>query len=284
MAGGFFLSRMMPMSLCSPQTRLFAGEVLAAYQGRRQIPPLTQLEPTFSTEDAQRVSHEITRRRVAAGAKVIGRKIGFTNRTIWDEYGVYSPIWGPVYDTTYRDVDGPAELSLATVVEPRIEPEIVFGFKTMVEPGMDERAILGTIGWVAHGFEIVQSLFPGWKFQGADCTAAFGLHGALVCGPRTPVTGDAERWLADLTSFAITLSKNGEAVDRGIAANVLDGPLSAVRHLAGVLAKDPEASPIGPGEIITTGTVTRAFPIAAGEEWSTMVEGLPVQPMRLKFV
>ncbi len=166
---------------------------------------------------------------------------------------------GPVYDTTFRDVDGPTTVSIAHLVEPRIEPEIVLGFKAPVTAGMDERAILGAVGWVAHGFEIVQSLFPGWRFQGADCQAAFGLHGALFCGPRTPVEGDAEGWLKALTTFAITLSRNGERIDHGIAANVLDGPLSAVKHLAGVLAADRQATPIAAGEIITTGTVTRAF-------------------------
>ncbi|MGQ3357113.1 MAG: 2-keto-4-pentenoate hydratase [Phreatobacter sp.] len=272
------------MSLCSSQTRMFADAVLAAYRGRRQMPPLTQAEPTFAVADGEKVGHEVARRRVAAGERIIGRKIGFTNRTIWAEYGVFSPIWGPVYDSTFHDVDGPAEAAIGHLVEPRIEPEIVLGFKAPVTADMDERAILGAVGWVAHGFEIVQSLYPGWVFQGADCQAAFGLHGALFCGPRTAVAGDAESWMAALTGFAITLFRNGERVDRGIAANVLDGPLSAVRHLAGVLAADPQATPIAAGEIITTGTVTRAFPIAPGESWSTEVEGLDVKPMSLSFV
>ncbi|WP_296576266.1 hydratase [Phreatobacter sp.] len=272
------------MSLCSSQTRMFADEVLAAYRTGRQITPLTRLEPTFAVADGERVGHEVARRRVAAGETVIGRKIGFTNRTIWEEYGVYSPIWGPVYDKTFHDVAGPAHAAIGHLVEPRIEPEIVLGFRAPVTAQMDERAILACVGWVAHGFEIVQSLFPGWVFQGADCQAAFGLHGALHCGPRTPVEGDSDAWMAALTGFAVTLYRDGEMVDRGIAANVLDGPLSAVRHLAGVLAADREASPIAAGEIITTGTVTRAFPIAAGETWSTQVEGIAVQPMRLSFV
>ena len=272
------------MSLCSSQTRLYAGEVLAAYDACRQISPLTSIEPTFSTEDAQKVAHEVTRLRVARGERVIGRKIGFTNRTIWDEYGVYAPIWGPVYDTTYRAVAGPAEAPLSHLVEPRIEPEIVFGFKAGVTPDMDERAILASIDWIAHGFEIVQSLFPGWQFQGADCTAAFGLHGALHCGPAVPVTGPAEPWLERLATATIALSKDGVVVDCGVLSNVLDGPLSAVRHLAGVLAADAQARPIAAGEIITTGTVTRAFPVAPGETWSTVVEGLALAPMSLRFV
>jgi 2-oxo-3-hexenedioate decarboxylase len=272
------------MSLCSPQTRQFADEILSAYDRRRQIPPLTRLEPTFSGDDAQKVSHEIRRRRVARGETVIGRKIGFTNRTIWDEYGVHAPIWGPVYDTTFTAADGPAEAPIGHLLEPRIEPEIVFGFKADVAAGMDETAILGAIGWVAHGFEIVQSLYPGWLFQGADCTAAFALHGALYCGPKLAVTGDPAPWLRALTELTITLSRNGTEIDRGVASNVLDGPLSAIRHLAGVLARDPDAEPIRAGEIITTGTVTRAFPVTPGERWTTVVEGLPLAPMALTFV
>ncbi|WP_439574411.1 2-keto-4-pentenoate hydratase [Phreatobacter sp.] len=272
------------MSLCRSQTRDFADIIVSTWQQGRQISPLTEAEPTFDMADATRVGHEVMRRRMAAGEVPVGRKIGFTNRTIWDEYGVHAPIWGPVYDRTLRMVDGPADLSLAGLVEPRIEPEIVFGFRSAVSADMDEVAILDAVDWVAHGFEIVQSLFPGWRFAGADCQAAFGLHGALVCGPKVPVTGDRQRWLKDLTDFAITLSRDGERMDRGLGTNVLDGPLSAIRHLAGVLAADPEASPVGPGEVITTGTVTRAFPIAAGETWTTGIEGLDVAPMRLRLV
>jgi 2-oxo-3-hexenedioate decarboxylase len=272
------------MTLCASQTGLFADAVLSAWRGRRQIAPLSALEPTFDMRDGEKVAHEVARRRMAAGERMVGRKIGFTNRTIWDEYKVYSPIWGPVYDTTFRDVAGPAEIAIGHLVEPRIEPEIVLGFKAPVTPAMDERAILACVGWVAHGFEIVQSLFPGWVFQGSDCQAAFGLHGALLCGPRTPVNGDADRWMTALTSFSITIARDGEVLDRGVAANVLDGPLSAVRHLAGVLAADPQATPIAAGEIITTGTVTRAFPIGPGEDWSTTVDGIDVQPMRLRLV
>lgn len=272
------------MSSSSSQTALFADAVLSAYRSRRQIAPLSAMEPNFTVRDGEKVAHEVARRRVVAGERIVGRKIGFTNRTIWDEYKVYSPIWGPVYDTTFRDVSGPTEATIGHLVEPRIEPEIILGFKGPVTAAMDERAILGAVGWVAHGFEVVQSLFPGWVFQGSDCQAAFGLHGALFCGPRTPVEGDPESWLKALTTFAITIARNGETLDRGVAANVLDGPLSAIRHLAGVLDADPQATPIAAGEVITTGTVTRAFPIAPGEEWSTTVEGIDVQPMRLRLI
>lgn len=69
--------------------------------------------------------------------------------------------------------DLPGALDLAPFVEARIEPEIAFGLRAAPEPGMDERALLDCVAWVAHGFEIVQSLYPGWRFTAADTVAAF---------------------------------------------------------------------------------------------------------------
>ena len=127
-------------------------------------------------------------KRLARGERVLGRKIGFTNRTIWAEYGVYAPMWGYVYDRTVRNLaDIGGAFPLAGLCEPRIEPEIVFGLSRAPSQGMDDAALIGCVEWVAHGFELVQSIFPNWKFSPADTVAANGLHGALLIGPRHPV-------------------------------------------------------------------------------------------------
>lgn len=272
------------MSLCSPLTRDLADAILASAATRTQIGPITAAEPSFTPEDGQRVSHEITRRRIAQGWREIGRKIGFTNRTIWDEYGVHQPIWGPVWAETFTAVEGPAEASIAHLVEPRIEPEIVLGFRAKVEPDMNERAIMDAVDWVAHGFEIVQSLYPAWKFQAADCIAAFALHGHLFRGPPLPVEGRREVLFEALSTFSIRLFKDGEEMDRGVAKNVLDGPLSAIRHIAGVIAADTQTRSISAGETITTGTLTRAFSVAKGERWTTQFEGIALKGMDLRFI
>jgi 2-oxo-3-hexenedioate decarboxylase len=141
---------------------------------------------------------------------------------------------------------------------------------------MDEAAILGCLAWVAHGIEIVQSIFPGWRFAAPDTVAAFALHGKYIVGPRIPVRRDV---LEPLARFEIALSRDGAAVDRGRAADVLGGPLSALRHLVEMRIDPPLAS----GEIVTTGTVTRAFPVAPGERWSTRVEGLPLPGLAMRF-
>src|SRR5262245_617090 len=143
-----------------------ASAAFAALDSGRQIAPFSSRLGSFSLDDAYRVTDAVRRLREARGERVVGRKIGFTNRTIWAEYGVCAPIWGFVYDRTVRDLaDIGDPFFLSGLAEPRIEPEIVFGLATAPEPDMDEAALLTCVNWVAHGFELVQSIFPDWKFE-----------------------------------------------------------------------------------------------------------------------
>lgn len=260
-----------------------AQRALDALQTRTAIAPFSNDDPSFDLVGAYRTAAVIATARRARGETPVGWKIGFTNRTIWDEYGVHAPIYGPLYDSTVTHVAGPAQLSIGHLLEPRIEPEIVFRLKKTPAPDMDEEALVGCLDGVAHGFEIVQSIFPGWRFKAADTVAAFGLHGAEVVGPFTPMPGwrTPQEWRKLLERFSITLFKDGIEIDRGIADNVLGGPLSALRHFVGEIARDPDQEMPGPGMIISTGTITRAFPIAPGESWTTRVEGLVVANMSL---
>ncbi len=268
------------MTVAPPDHEAIAAEALEAMDGVRQIAPFSARYPGLTLEDAYRILARLCEVRTARGERVIGRKIGFTNRTIWAEYGVYAPMWGFVFDATVRDLPPPRQaaqhpLTLALFAEPRIEPEIVFRLAAAPSPDMDETALFGCIDWVAQGFEIVQSVFPGWKFTPVDTVIANGLHGALLLAPRHPAGfGSATDWVSNLACFEIDLLRDGTVVDRGHAANVLDGPLSALRHLVGLLARDPVNSPLAPGDIVTTGTLTRAFPISPGESWGTRLHGI----------
>jgi 2-oxo-3-hexenedioate decarboxylase len=148
---------------------------------------------------------------------------------------------------------------------------------------MGERALLESIDWVAHGFEIVQSIFPGWKFSAPDTVAAFGLHGALLIGPRHSIAAHAEDWSRTLSTFEIHLKRNGTVVDHGRATNVLGGPVSALRYLIDILARDQINPPLAAGEIVTTGTLTRALPASGGETWTTELTGVALDGISVRF-
>ncbi len=168
----------------------------------------------------------------------VGRKIGFTNRTLWSLFGVDRPMWAHIWSrTVVFAADNEASMSLNGLVQPRIEPEVVFKLRTAPPPDVDAIDILRSVEWMAPGFEIVHCHFPGWNFRLADCIADFGLHGALVVGTPVVIDDDNRAAVAEqLPAFKLTLSRDASVVDRGVGGNVLDGPAHALSHLIRVLA------------------------------------------------
>jgi 2-oxo-3-hexenedioate decarboxylase len=248
-----------------------ATRLLDAFERSTQIAPLTAKDRDFDVDRAYDVLHRLHGRRLAQGWRPLGRKIGFTNRTIWPRYGVYQPMWSFVWDRTVTFArQGRAMCPLSGLMEPRIEPEVVFRLKGPIPPGDDVERVLAATEWLAPGFEIVHSVFPGWKFTAPDCTAAFGLHGRLTVGEPLAVTDRNRAALARLLStFTLTLRRGDEVIDTGVGANVLDNPANAILHLRDVLAGHPQFPPLAAGEIVTTGTVTDAWPVVPGEVWTS---------------
>jgi len=262
-------------------TVAIATELLDALDGNTLIGTITGRDSAFDAGAAYLVSAEILRRRRARGEKPIGRKVGFTNRMIWAEYGVSAPIWACVYDSTVTYVAEPrASLAIGHLAQPRIEPEIVLHFKCAPPATANERDLLASLDWIAHGYEIVQCHFPNWKFRAADTIAAFGLHGALVVGPQRPVEGLADV-IDALRTFTITLAKNGNVEAHGGGSNVLESPLFAAAHLLRLLKDQQQFEPIQAGELVTTGTLTSPGAIRAGETWQTELSGIELPGLRL---
>lgn len=233
---------------------------------------------------ARRIAARIRDVRLAQGDRVAGRKIGFSNTRIWPVYGVDRPIWGHVWSSTRLDGTGPDPLvDLSGLPEPRIEPEIVLSLCRAPEPAMDDAALLDCIDAVAPGFEIVQSVFAGWKVTAPGAAAAFGLHGRLIVGPWQPIGADRADWGARLQDFGVTLCKGDTAVETGHARNVLGGPVQALRHLVQALAQETDPEPLRPGELVSTGTLTDAHPVAPGQVWSARFDGIALPGLRLRF-
>ena len=208
--------------------------------------------------------------REARGESPRGFKIGFTNRTIWQRYGVYAPIWGTVYDSTLSFCDGQGRINLAATCQPRIEPELVFGMKATPPANASLEQLFAALDWLAPGFEIVQSHLPDWKFKAADTVADGGLHARLLVGRRIPIgalASSATQLNSVLAETQVSLLKADQLVDQGCGANVLDSPLHALLHFLTELRQCPDAPDLLAGDVITTGTWTDAWPVLPGEHW-----------------
>ena len=262
-----------------------AARLVACYADCALITPLSATRSDFDIDAAYRVLDEISTLRRIAGWKPVGRKIGFTNRSIWARYGVSHPIWAPMWSSSVRFAhDDREKLELATFVQPRIEPEVVFKLSKSVSATADAEEILQSVEWLAPGFEIVQCHYAGWKFSAPDCIADFGLHGTLVVGSPVPIAAaHISRWAAALESFEARLVREPQTIDQGRGALVLGSPLLALAYLARELAKSDQPL-LGAGEIVTTGTLTDAWPVVAGETWSSDYSMLGTRPLTIHFV
>jgi 2-keto-4-pentenoate hydratase len=261
-----------------------AERLLGARAAARFTERPTLEDPVFSLADAYAVAERQCRRRKGGGERIVGYKIGFTNRGIWDRYGVQAPIWGPVWDTTATLLDGNTHTaSLAGLSQPRLEPEVVFGFARAPRAGMTLAELAPCIDWVAHGFEIVHTHYEGWRFRAADTVADFSLHGHLVVGPRVPAARFADLG-AETATLALDLHEGLRHVESGHASVVLDGPLNALRLWVDAMAEHTSHWAIEPGHLVTTGTLTDAWPIAPGQHWHTALNDPRLTGLRLSTV
>jgi len=265
------------------EPKAIAGDVVASLASHRQLPTFTSRPGGLTLAQAYRVTPLLRAAFEARGEKITGRKIGFTNREMWKVYGVQSPIWGYITNRTTHELASTQALRIKDFVEPRIEPEIIFALKAAPLPGMSETALLDCTEWVAIGYEVVQSIFPSWKFAAPDAVAAHCVHGALLIGARHAIAPRKTAWQRELAGFMVELYCNGKLSQRGSGTLVLGSPLLALRSLIELLANDKHNPPLRAGEIISTGTLTLAMPVSAGESWTAKVSGIALEDIALRF-
>ena len=226
----------------------------------------------MSLDSAYELGQVLEGERVAAGWRPAGWKLGFTNQALWSRLGLDSPIRARIYDQTLCGGD----LASVDLVQPRIEPEIVVGFKADVPPMADPGAIANAVEWVAAGLEVVQCHFEGWEMTPAEAVADAGVHAALAIGPRRKVNSEAVRSLATATG---QLMRDGALAATGKGADVLGSPVDALHWLLRGLPVGVRA-----GEIVTTGTLTAAMPIESGQRWQHLhLSTIAIEPVELRI-
>jgi 2-oxo-3-hexenedioate decarboxylase len=204
---------------------------------------------------------------------VTGLKVGYANKGMWRVFKLETLVWASMYDDTIHD--GATSIAIERFMSPRLEPEIVFKTKQPVSGELDAAGALARVEWMAIGFEIIACPFPGWQFKPVDFVAAYGLHRALVIGPHVPVDAGL---VESLASFKLRLLRNGELVDEGGGKNSLQNPALCLAELGRATGG------LQAGELISTGTLTKAQPMASGEQWRAEVEGLPLAALDLSVI
>jgi 2-oxo-3-hexenedioate decarboxylase len=263
------------------QPDALATELLDAYSRHHLVSPPSAGEGGLDLATAYAVEAEILRRRIAAGHRPVGLKVGFANKAAWRILKLETLVWAHMYDDTVRRAtDNVSELATAPFVAPKIEPEIVVRVKEAIPTDGDATAVLGAVEWIALGFEIIDCVFTGWQFQPVDFVASKGLHAGLIVGAPLAVTEANRVELAEaLPGFGVRLLKDGHTVASGSGKNALRSPALCLGELAAALARAGSPGEPGVGALVSTGTLTESQLIHAGETWRAEVEGLPLPPL-----
>jgi 2-oxo-3-hexenedioate decarboxylase len=261
-----------------------AARLHGAYASRSLVAPPSSLDPAFDLDAAYDVERQLVEDRRARGRKTVGLKVGYANKAVWRALKLQTLVWAHMYDDTVREASAGVPPSLDRMIRPKIEPEIVFKLARAIDPGADAAGALASVEWLALGFEIVDSVYPDGKFQPADFVAAYGFHAALIVGePRAVTPSGIPALIEQLPKFTVRLLKDGALAAEGSGQNVLRSPALCLAELAAALSRRPGAEPLRAGDLITTGSLADAQPIAAGETWETAAEGLAVPEISVRL-
>jgi 2-oxo-3-hexenedioate decarboxylase len=237
---------------------------------------------------AYQTALQVRQLREARGEQPRGFKIGFTNRSIWERYQVFEPIWGTVWNTTLTmaNAQGEGTVDISHMSQPRLEPELVFGMRCTPPSKLTVQSLFESIDWMASGFEIVQSHSLDWKFKVADTVTDSGLHAHLLVGKQVPlkdVAANGAQLHELLAGMSLELVHAGKVVEKGLATNVLDSPLMALLHFMKALRQCPGTPDVKAGDVITTGTWTDAWPLVGGQTWESRYD-LPLTGLKIGVI
>ncbi|BDB70752.1 2-oxopent-4-enoate hydratase [Comamonas thiooxydans] len=241
-------------------------ELYEALSQRRVLEPLSTRYPDISIADAYAVQQHMLARRIAAGERVVGKKIGVTSKAVMDMLGVFQPDFGWLTDGMVFN-EGEA-VPASSLIQPKAEGEIAFLLKkTLQGPGVTAADVLAATEGVMACFEIVDSRIRDWKIKIQDTVADNASCGVFVLGDRLVDPRDV-----DLATCGMVLEKNGEIVATGAGAAALGHPANAVAWLANTLGAHGIA--LEAGEVVLSGSLAAMVPVKAGDNLRVTIGGI----------
>jgi 2-keto-4-pentenoate hydratase len=251
-----------------------AAMLLAAEMSRKPMAPLTESDPGITVEEAYRIQLRMMEVKKSQGQVVVGKKIGITSRAMQVMLGVNEPDYGHILDGMV--VPEGESIRAGDLIQPRTEGEIAFILKEDLQgPGVTLTEVIRCSTGVIPALEVIDSRIRDWKIRLPDTVADNASSARIVLGGKvTPVLG------LDLRTVGMVLEKNGEPAATAAGAAVLGNPAQAVAWLANKLAA--YKIPLVKGEVILSGSLTAAVPVAAGD--FIRADFGPLGDVKIKFV
>ncbi len=216
----------------------------------------------LTLDDAYRIQLALIDRRVAAGERHIGWKVGLTAKVIQEQFGFHEPVFACILETQPTGhVFGATEL-----IHPGFETELCVRLGRGLEGNITLEQVRAAVDVIHPSFEIIETRGDLVK-QIALALADNGQQRSVVFGAPKPLAPTMA-----LDKVAARVQLNGQEVATGLGSAVLDNPLNSIKWLAGKLGQYGRL--LRPGDIIMTGSFVRQFPLRPGDVATAEFSGI----------
>ena len=245
-----------------------AGNALfEAHLTQQTVKPLTQQYADMTLDNAYHVSLQMLERRLQAGERVIGKKIGITSKAVQNMLKVNQPDFGFLTQTMAYSEGQDMPIS-EKLIQPKAEGEIAFILKKdLIGPGITNADVLAATDCVMPCFEVVDSRIENWNIKIEDTIADNASCGLFILGDQAI----SPRKL-DLTTCGMVVEKNGAVISTGAGAAAMNNPVNCVTWLANTLGQF--GIPLKAGEVILSGSLVPLEPVVAGDFMRVSIGGI----------
>lgn len=242
----------------------------AEEQGVPCAPPRERILAAAGEQDpvacAYAVQQHNVQRRIASGARVVGRKIGLTSSAVQKQLGVDSPDFGMLFaDMAFGDGE---EIPLSRTLQPKVEAEIALVLERDLTHERHTFAdLVSATAYALPAIEVVGSRIENWNIRLLDTVADNASSGVFVLGSRPVRLGRL-----DLVNCAMSMERHGDTVSSGSGAACLANPLNAAVWLADMMVR--VGTPLRAGDVLLTGALGPMAAVAPGDRFVARIDGL----------
>lgn len=248
------------------QIEAIAEELVEADRTRTVLPRLTSRYEGMVVEDSYAIQKVWSDRRIAAGARLVGHKIGLTSKVMQLATGITEPDYGVIHDDMVFESGSVLDFDRYSNV--RIEVELAFVLqKPLTGPNTTIFDVLDATAYVVPALEVLNSHLELEGRTIVDTISDNAAMGGMVIGGR-PVKVDE----VDLRWVSALLYRNEGIEDSGVAGAVLGHPAMGVAWLANKLAQHGQS--LDAGEIILAGSFTKPMWVERGDTAHAEYSGL----------
>jgi len=216
-------------------------------------PPVRDLLGEHDVDLAYAVQRQLVAERLAAGARVTGRKIGLTAPAVQRQLGVDRPDFGVLFAD--MDVSALGTVPFGRLLQPKVEAEVAFVLGADLDADhLDLPAVRAAVDYAVAALEIVDSRIAGWDITITDTVADNASSGLYVLGERRVPLADFEP-----VEVTMRLDADGRLASEGTGAACLGDPLNALLWLAET-ARD-FGDPLRAGQVVLSGALGPMVPV-----------------------